>query len=141
MKDNQKQPGISFDGIILAKENFWRDYNVPENGEPELAIKVDSVSQQQNGVLELSYDLKLKDQEKTVLKLEGTFVGFFSTAAEENMPLEQFIQNHAPAFMFPYVREHIATITQKAGVQPVLLPPINILAMLKENEKNDDKAE
>ncbi|MGI6649727.1 MAG: protein-export chaperone SecB [Bacillota bacterium] len=31
--------------------------------------------------------------------------------------------------MFPYIREHISTVTQKAGVKPVLLAPINVLAI------------
>lgn len=37
--------------------------------------------------------------------------------------------------MFPYIREHISTVTQKAGIKPVLLAPINVLAMLRETEE------
>ncbi|XZK49641.1 protein-export chaperone SecB (plasmid) [Clostridium perfringens] len=32
--------------------------------------------------------------------------------------------------MFPYIREHITSVTQKAGIQPIVLPPINIRALL-----------
>ena len=38
--DEKRQPGISFDGIILAKENFWRDYSVPEEATPDMSINV-----------------------------------------------------------------------------------------------------
>ena len=40
--------------------------------------------------------------------------------------------SHSPALMFPYIREHISAVTQKAGVKPVLLAPVNVLAMLKD---------
>ena len=29
--DKAKQPGIKFNGIILVEEEFWRDYDVPED--------------------------------------------------------------------------------------------------------------
>ncbi len=36
--DKDKQPGISFDCIMLVKEEFWRDLDVPENSTPDLQI-------------------------------------------------------------------------------------------------------
>ncbi len=64
--------------------------------------------------------------------MDSTFVGFFSVIeGEENMEIEQYMQNHSPALMFPYIREHISTVTQKAGIKPVFLAPVNVLALLK----------
>jgi len=135
--DKMKQPGISFDGIILAKENFWRDYNVPEDATPDLAINVNWNNQGKDWLTEFSFTLQMMDNEKEVLKLESTFIGFFSVVeGEENMRMEQFMKNHSPALMFPYIREHITTVTQKAGVKPVLLAPVNVLAMLKDIKDN-----
>jgi len=53
------------------------------------------------------------------------------------MNMERFMENHAPALMFPYIREHIAMVTQKAGVKPVLLPPVNIFALMETIEEID----
>lgn len=134
--DKTKQPGIKFDGIILAKENFWRDYSVPEDAISNLSINVKYNNQGENWLTEFSFLLRLMDQETEVLRLDSTFIGFFSIVkGEENMSMEQFIQNHSPGLMFPYIREHISTVTQKAGVKPVLLAPINVLAMLRETEE------
>jgi preprotein translocase subunit SecB len=62
-------------------------------------------------------------------------VGIFSVIPESsNMDLEYFAQNNAPALMFPYIREIIATTTLKAGLPSVLLPPLNIHAIINHKE-------
>ncbi|WP_083599506.1 protein-export chaperone SecB [Caloranaerobacter azorensis] len=37
--------------------------------------------------------------------------------------------------LFPYLRSLITTITANAGVKPIILPPININALLEEKER------
>ncbi len=37
--DKAKQPGISFDGIILVEEKFWRDYAIPQDVKLDLKIE------------------------------------------------------------------------------------------------------
>ena len=134
--DKKRQPGISFDGIILAKEEFWRDYSVPDEATPDISINVKWNNQSDDWITEFSFSLCLMYEKVKVLQLDSTFIGFFSVIeGEENIDIEQFMQNHSPALMFPYIREHIATVTQKAGVKPVLLAPVNVLAMMKEAEK------
>ncbi|HHY59392.1 MAG TPA: hypothetical protein GX504_02135 [Clostridia bacterium] len=89
--------------------------------------------------MELSFALRLVVDGRDVLRLEGAFVGFFSVIkGSENMEMERFMEAHAPALMFPYIREHISTVTQKAGVKPVLLPPLNIKALVKTAEERPD---
>lgn len=93
-------------------------------------------------VSELITSLVLKSDEKEVLKLESTFVGTFSIINDsENMSIEEYTKGYSPALMLPYIREHISSITQKAGVKPVLLPPINILALINEPKANEEKGE
>ncbi len=122
----------------MAKEEFWRDYSVPEEAIPDMSVNVNWNNQGDNWVTEFSFSLRLIHEETQVLQLDSTFVGFFSVIeGEENMNIERFVQNHSPALMFPYIREHIAAVTQKAGVKPVLLAPVNVLAMLKEAEERN----
>lgn len=46
---------------------------------------------------------------------------------QENIEL---IQKNAIAIMFPYVRSYVSTITTQPGIAPIVLPPMNIVAML-----------
>ena len=133
--DKTKQPGINFDAIILVGEKFWRDHNVPDNPEILFDVKMNLNIQENASNTQLITSLILTKEGKEVLKLESTFVGLFSINKEnENMEMEHYLKNNSPALMFPFIREHIATITQKSGVSPVLLPPINILALMNSKE-------
>ena len=104
--DEKRQPGISFDGIILAKENFWRDYSVPEEATPDMSINVSWNNQGDHWVTEFSFSLRLMYEETRVLQLDSTFIAFFSVVqGEENMDMERFMQNQSPSLMLPYIRE------------------------------------
>lgn len=52
---------------------------------------------------------------------------------EENYQ-QSLIERNAIAIIFPYVRSYISTITTQPGMSPIVLPPINIIALL--NSKN-----
>lgn len=47
------------------------------------------------------------------------------------MNIDEYLKNNAPTLMFPYVREHVSAITIKAGMKPILIPPLNMRALLK----------
>lgn len=134
MMDKTKQPGINFNGILLVEEKFWRDHEVPDNPEILFDIEMNLNIQEENCNTQLISTLIMKNETEEVLKLESTFVGLFSINKEnENMDMEHYLKNNSPALMFPYIREHIAMITQKSGVGPVLLPPMNIIALINKN--------
>jgi preprotein translocase subunit SecB len=52
------------------------------------------------------------------------------------MSFEEFTSINAPALIFPYIREHITAITQKAGIKPIIIQPINFVALAKERENS-----
>ncbi|MEW6675463.1 MAG: protein-export chaperone SecB [Nitrospirota bacterium] len=60
--------------------------------------------------------------------VEGTFRG-----AEED--LKRFSRVHAPAHLFPFLREIISNITMRVNIPPLILPPINLLAILSKKIK------
>lgn len=134
MMDKTKQPGISFDGIILVQENFWRDYDVPDKTRVVLNINTNySQNESNQSSVEMTVDINLATEEKEVFKLSAKFVGFFSIMKDhENMDMQDYLENNAPALMFPYIREQISTVSQRAGIKPILLPPLNVIALIKE---------
>lgn len=138
--DLNKQPGISFKAIILINENFRRLPDAPIDSEIKVHFNFSAQKNEGNDdyYAELKTTLKMlhKESKVEVLSLECVFLGVFSCMqGEENMDMDSFIKNSCPALMFPYIREHISTVTQKAGIKPVLLAPINIIALLNKEEK------
>lgn len=128
--DRDKQPGISFDGVILVEDNFWRDPEVPDGSNINFGIEVTDGGTGLNRSVDVKATLKLENNDKEVLSMECRFVGFFSTVeGEENMDIEEFVKYNALALIFPYIREHISSITVKSGINPILLPPLNVYSM------------
>lgn len=131
--DKTKQPGINFDGIILTEEKFWRDYSIPEDLSIDLEFQSSNSIEDNKATVEVFTNFKLVDDTQEFLTLDLKFVGFFSTIEdEENMNIEKFIKDNSLALMYPYIREHITNITSKTGIKPVILPPINLRAIINE---------
>ncbi len=55
--------------------------------------------------------------------------GLFETPINYESTIEDFKKINAPAIIFPFVREHLATISMKAGITPILLPPVNFIKL------------
>ncbi len=139
--NKDEQPGISFDGILLINERFNRVPYIPE--ELKIDINFETTLDKSDNSFSNETTTKLiclsDEGDDVVLELEFTFVGIFSIIeVEENMDIRLFMEQYSPAIIFPYIREHITSITQKAGISPILLPPLNILAMTKNIENNLD---
>jgi preprotein translocase subunit SecB len=76
------------------------------------------------------------DAGKQPFRFSVTYEGVF---AFENIPpkdeLGRIANINCAAILFPYVRETIADLTRRAGLQPLHLPPFNFVAMYNENQK------
>lgn len=136
--DKNKQPGISFDDIILKELVFSRKQGFPDR--PELNIQLESgVSfspDEDRLVYEMSCEIK---DEKDFFNIKCTMIGFFSVMeGKENMGLREYSKLNAPAAIFPYIREAIASTTTKAGIPPVIIPPINLNSLKRGSEENNE---
>ena len=102
-----------------------------------------SISFDTNGIVnkaESTYQLNLttfiKDKEDTI-NIEVYVVSFFvfDNQIEKNQ-LEKLFYMNAPAIIFPYLRSYITTLTVLSGIDPVILPTLNLSALGKELEEN-----
>jgi preprotein translocase subunit SecB len=129
--DDSKQPGIAFNYVILNRSEFTR--NIKIEAKNELAISFECKNSLMNNDSLLQCELTAEIIEKNGnFKLICSMIGVFSEIeSSKNMELKGFAENNAPGLVFPYLREHITSITSKAGLQPIILPPVNIIAMVK----------
>jgi len=138
--DIKKQPGINFKSIIMVSSNFYREADIPKGMEIEIDIKVSShINEQQTEAdLDLIFTIRGIKDDIQVLRLESRFIGYFESDGDSpNMNLNQFLNENAPALMFPYIREYVSNTTSRAGISPIIIPPINILALIKESEQKN----
>lgn len=60
--------------------------------------------------------------------------GFFAYEGDAD---DAIIQQNAVAIVMPYIRSEVSILTAQPGVEPVVLPPFNIVEMMKKD--NGDK--
>ena len=113
--------------LIIVESSFSRSEKDIQNAVLKIEIEKDIQKQPENQY-EITLAVRLKeknDQINVYVKSKAHF-----TTQQENTHL---IKKNTIAIMFPYIRSHISTITSQPGMMPIVLPPINIAAMLKDN--------
>jgi len=129
--------GISFVKVTLTELNFKlnKNFQLPKKGVPvEIDVKTKNSFSPDKKTLVSTLSIKLFSTTKNrpfsmKVTVEGTFTG---ASAEE---LKRFSKANAPAHLFPFVREIIGNTTMKTNIPPLLLPPLNISAMVALGKK------
>lgn len=77
-----------------------------------------------------------EEQPDEFQSLTGTVEGQFSVVAgaTPSVDIEQFAKLQAPAILMPFLRDALASATSKSRFGQVLLPPMNVIALMKEVE-------
>ncbi|MDH8003245.1 MULTISPECIES: protein-export chaperone SecB [Bacillus cereus group] len=70
--------------------------------------------------------------ESSPFRLSVAFIGFFGTHEDA---IEDYLLN-ATSILFPYLRTYVSTMTSAAGIQTVILPPVNVISLIAEAQKN-----
>jgi preprotein translocase subunit SecB len=136
MSDEKKQPGITFLAVFVTKVNF----DCFPNREPgTLITKLNVINNFVKDTPRLESNLSVEistsgDFEKTSVKLEVNILGIFEEQKDSAISLKSFSEIQAPALLFPYLREAITSITARSPMGPLILPPTNVLALIKEGQ-------
>lgn len=78
-----------------------------------------------------SLAFKMSDDEDTT-SLEVVVVGIFEFKADLELDQKEvIITKNTMAILFPYLRSQVTLLTAQPDVEPVVLPPININALLQ----------
>lgn len=66
---------------------------------------------------------------ETRVRMVGIFERGEGTIASSD---NDFVNINAPAMIFPFIREHIASLTSKAGLPPIMLPTVNFAKLYEQ---------
>lgn len=133
--DTTKPPQITTDAIILLESNFIRYPENPSVLVPTIEIAYESTLIDQrtgHGLLTVIASGVAQDSGHKVFESRIRFLGVFLTEDDNpNLPLEDFLKVHAPAHIYPYAREFLTSLSTRSGMPPLILPPLNMAALLK----------
>lgn len=137
MSEQQElQPTFSIEKIYV-KDLSLKIPNAPqvflERESPEIDLQLNLGAQQlEEGIFESSITVtvtaKLADS-KTMFLVEATQAGIFQIRHIPAEELDPILGVACPNILFPYLRETVSDVVNRAGFPPVLLSPINFDAL------------
>ncbi|MBV8681108.1 MAG: protein-export chaperone SecB [Aquitalea sp.] len=147
MSEQQElQPVFSIEKIYV-KDLSLEVPNAPqiylEAAQPEIDMQLASEGKQiDDGFFEvaLTVTVTAKLPEKTMFLCEVTEAGIFRI---ENVPaddIEPILGVACPNILFPYARETVSSLVNRAGFPPVLLSPINFEALYMQQRAQQAEA-
>ena len=124
--------------INYIVNNVYFNYNQKQNSEKNWKLTfnfryVTKINEEKNKMeISLSTDI-FKDIEDAPFNMSVEIVGFFEL---EGIGDISHYEANAIAIMYPYLRAIISTYTSSANVMPIILPAININAVLNKDIEN-----
>ena len=138
MSEETQQPQFVIEKIYL-KDLSLEIPNAPqvflEREQPTVEIQLQTTG---NPVSEGVYDVSLtitttaKLKDKTMFLVEASQAGIFRIIGVPADEVEPILGIACPNILFPYVREAISSIVNKAGFPPVILSPVNFEALYQQ---------
>jgi len=140
---------FSFDDykIDLIKYKYNSHFEFKEPLEVKSSIKVDINSNEGNSSGSVTIYTKIfenAEKQNYPFSLEVSITGFFSTQEKlSNNELYKLLEVNGSAVLFPFLRSAIADITKTANVDTLIMPLININALIEKHkgEKPNNKPE
>jgi preprotein translocase subunit SecB len=130
----------SFQLISISLQKSVFEIAEPENilDDFEIGIGIEKkVSIENNRELECALTTTLSVEDRDAFKLSITMVGKFIVHGEFDFNTSDFLNINAPSIIFPYIRQHVRTLSLESGmVKPIILPVINFVAFHNDSASN-----
>ncbi|WP_405103021.1 protein-export chaperone SecB [Oceanobacillus sp. FSL H7-0719] len=111
-----------------------------EDVTPDLNLKINYLEENRKKAA-LIFSVELGDPElgDNSFYIKATIVGIFYLSSDEDEEIpDEFIDHmykkNALAILYPYMRSLISDLTSKGSENPIILPPINIGAIVEEQD-------
>lgn len=148
MSEEQSQSVFGIQKIYV-KDASLEIPNAPqiflEQGSPSIGVEVHSKAEQigetvYEVVLTVTVTSKLED-DKTIFLVEVGQAGIFQIENVPQADIEPLLGVACPNILFPYVRESISDLVNRAGFPPVVLQPMNFESIYAQQKQMQAQSE
>jgi preprotein translocase subunit SecB len=126
--NNNLQSGFKINNLLLLESNFSRIINVTfDNPKVIQSIDVDVQIEVNDNTVIVTEVVKYNQIFNDIQEVSATIkmVGVFEKFGDSVLDLENFGNINGAAIIFPYIREHLTSLTSKAGLGLIIIPPFN----------------
>lgn len=126
MKCVLKLNSLLFDKLAFTRLGIKNDNEIEINISVNIGVNIsdDNIKKITIGIIG-----NKKDEYTVEVQASGLF-------EYEGDATESIIQQNAVAIVMPYVRSQLTLLTSQPGVEPIVMPPFNIIEMLKTQLSN-----
>lgn len=118
------QSSFQFIDYLIEKSNI--EISDPDIGrDMKFGIEQYGEFDKDNHIFTLSLEVAIKDGEGKFI-VSFLIKGLFEYKCSNFNELLNFIGINAPAILFPYIRAYVSNITGLSGMQPVIMPTLNM---------------
>lgn len=129
---------LKFTNYVVNEVNFMTNPKAPKRNIWNLRFDINNVTNVNKEKNEMNIALSVsifEGQEDAPFYMKVKITGYFELVGEDD--INKFEAN-AIAIMYPYLRAIVSTYTASANVSPVILPAINVNAMLKNKKEQEE---
>lgn len=135
----ESKSSFQLKAINLRKSNFEIiDVEKPLDG---LAISINIEKKQSgesNRLLECALTISLILKERTDFNIKVTMVGKFEIIGVVDFNTNEFLSINAPSIIYPYIRQHVRTLSLESGmIKPIILPILNFVNLHENNAEHE----
>jgi preprotein translocase subunit SecB len=124
--------------IVLMESAFKRAseilYDHPDFNN-KIAVKIEVMPQEGSALfvvgLSVEYTAGIALENTIVINVNMT--GNFEATNASSIEIQKFGRINAAAIIYPFIREHIANLSVKAGMNMILLPTFNFVQLAENN--------
>lgn len=121
-----KIPRVVFDEITYKRLGFKKE--TENSSKLSLQSKIDKIDEGRYRV-SLRANASSEDEYTITIQITG-----FCEVDESDPNKGILLEENAVAILFPYIRAELSLITAQPEMEPIVLPVVNISAMLKESK-------
>ncbi len=130
-----KNSGFQFQGFIIKKTLI--ELTKVDNSSLSINFNPRGVYNKKESSFDLLLGVMINNEDRSV-NIEIDSIGHFLFDGVDKENLDNFFLINAPAILFPYIRAYISSLTTLSGINPIVLPTLNLID-LKENLKSNIK--
>ncbi len=119
--------------IYLLKCAFGREPDDIIHDSAAIQFTIEIETHFSNEKSELIVTLTTTTKSEKPFYFSITYSGTFFIESDEMDHIERIGTIHGPAILFPFIREHVADLTRRAGLNAFIINPVNFVALASQS--------
>jgi len=132
-EQSQEQQAGSYnvETITLVESDFSRrviiDFTKPTNNNIDILTEISESDSNSKIIVSVILKVDSTQEEEQIFSIKVKMTGVFSKNGSPQLNEDIFKKVNAPAIIYPFIREHVATTCAKAGLGHIFIPPVNFV--------------